>query len=113
MLPRRGLPRVVMMLWAVLQLAVPTLAVAADTAAMTASAGAHAHVESRSDASCIRVHDAECVFCQLLSAGAAPARFAIAATIAAMVTQESGFSPAMPDAAGARGASLPRAPPLG
>jgi hypothetical protein len=112
MLPQRGIPRVVMMLWAVLQLAVPTVAVVADTAATTASVGAHAHVESRSDASCIRVHDAECVFCQLLSTGAAPAGLVIAAPIAAIVTQEKGFPAAMPDAGATRGVSLPRAPPL-
>src|SRR6476646_8740750 len=70
---RRGAFRVVMMLWAVLQLAVPPLAVAADAVATAESRGAHAHVEATSDASCARVHDAECVFCQFLSAGAAPA----------------------------------------
>src|SRR6476469_1083901 len=70
---RLGAFRVVMMLWAVLQLAVPPLAVAADAAATAESRGAHAHVEATSDASCVRVHDAECVFCQFLSAGAAPA----------------------------------------
>ena len=101
-----------MMLWAVLQLAVPTIAVVADTAATTASAGAHAHVESRSDASCVRVHGAECVFCQLLSSGAAPAGFAIVAPIVAIVTQGSGFSAVMPDVGGTRGVALPRAPPL-
>ena len=56
-----------MMLWAVLQLAAPTVAATADAQATAASAEAHAHVEARSGADCIRVHDTECVFCQLLS----------------------------------------------
>lgn len=101
-----------MMLWAALQLAVPTLAVVADTAATTASAGAHAHVESKSDASCVRVHDSECVLCQFLSAGAAPAASGIAAPSALLVRQEISFAPATPDAGGTLGVSLPRAPPL-
>lgn len=101
-----------MMLWAVLQLAAPTVAVVADTAATTASAGAHAHVESKSDASCARVHGAECVFCQLLATGAAAAGHAIAVPAAALVTQENGVPAAIPDVGAPRGVSLPRAPPL-
>ena len=101
-----------MMFWAVLQLAVPTVAVLADSAATAASVGAHAHVESRSDASCVRVHDAECVFCQLLSSGAAATGLAIVAPIAAIARQENGFSPAIPDFGGTSGVSFPRAPPL-
>ena len=101
-----------MMVWAVLQLAVPTIAVVADSAATTVSAGAHAHVESRSDASCVRVHDAECVFCQFLATGAAPAGSPTGAAVAAVVRQTISFYAATPDAGETLGARLARAPPL-
>ena len=100
-----------MMVWAVLQLAAPTLAVVADAAATTASAGAHAHVEARSDGSCARVHDAECVFCQFLSTGATPAAPPIGTAMAIVVQQTIRFSATMPDADDALDISLPRAPP--
>ena len=101
-----------MMLWAVLQLAVPTIAVAADAAATSASIGAHAHVEATTGASCIRVHDAECVFCQFLSTGAAPS-----ASPVPEMPPVAQVAPAMPELAAPRRASVhgiasPRAPPV-
>lgn len=100
-----------MMCWAVLQLAVPTIAVAADAAATAASRGAHAHVEATSDASCIRVHDAECVFCQFLSAGAAPAASPVPDLVPVAQVAEAIEELAAPRRAALRGIAVPRAPP--
>ena len=101
-----------MMLLAVLQLAVPTIAVAADAAATSASIGAHGHVEATTGTSCNRVHDAECVFCQFLSTGAAPS-----ASPAADMPLLAPVTPAMgklasPCRAAVHGIASPRAPPV-
>lgn len=111
MSPRRGLLRGLVLLWAVLQLAVPTLAVAADAAATAASIGAHAHIEATTDASCIRVHDAECVFCQFLSAGAAPAASPVPDLPAIIEIAQASEELAAPRRAAMRGVAIPRAPP--
>lgn len=108
---RRGVLRVFVMIWGVLQLAVPPLAVVADAAATTASVGAHAHVEAHSGAGCARVHDAECVFCQFLSTGATTAEATTGAAMPIVMQQTIRFSPAMPDADDALDITLPRAPP--
>lgn len=100
-----------MMLWAVLQLAAPALAVAADAAATAASRGAHAHVEARGDASCVRVHDAECVFCQLLSAGAAAAASPVPDLPPVADVAQAVEELAAPRRAVLRGIAVPRAPP--
>ena len=111
MSPRRGAFRVVMMLWAVLQLAVPPLAVAADAVATAESRGAHAHVEATSDASCVRVHDAECVFCQFLSAGAAPAASPVPDLPPAVHVAQAERELTSPRRVTLRGIAVPRAPP--
>ena len=111
MSPRRGLLRGLVLLWAVLQLAVPTLAVAADAAATSASIGAHAHVEATTDKSCIRVHDAECVFCQFLSAGAAPAASPVPDLPTIIEIPQAFEELAAPRRAAMRGVAIPRAPP--
>lgn len=100
-----------MMLSAVLQLAVPPLAVAADAVATAESRGAHAHVESTSDSSCVRVHDAECVFCQLLSAGAAPAASPVPDLPPAAQVAQAERELAAPRRVALRGIAVPRAPP--
>jgi hypothetical protein len=101
-----------MMLWAVLQLAVPPLAVAADAVATAESRGAHAHVEATSDASCTRVHDAECVFCQFLSAGAAPAGSPVPDLPATVHVAQAEKELAAPRRVALRGIAGPRAPPV-
>lgn len=100
-----------MMLWAVLQLAVPTIAVAADAAATSASIGAHAHVEATTDASCIRVHDAECVFCQFLSTGAAPTANPVPEMPAVAKVAPAMAELASPRHAAVHGIASPRGPP--
>jgi hypothetical protein len=101
-----------MMLCAVLQLAVPPLAVAADAVATAESRGAHAHVESTSDASCARVHDAECVFCQFLSAGAAPVGSPVPDLPPAVQVAQAERELAAPRRVSLRGTAVPRAPPV-
>ncbi|MFL5560602.1 MAG: hypothetical protein ACJ79K_03920 [Gemmatimonadaceae bacterium] len=111
MVPRRGFFRAIVMLWAVLQLAVPTLAVSADAVATTASIGAHAHVEATTDASCIRVHDAECVFCQFLATGAAPAASPVPDVPGVVDVAQAFDELAAPHRGALRGIANPRAPP--
>ena len=100
-----------MMLWAVLQLAVPPLAVAADAVATAESRGAHAHVEATSGASCTRVHDAECVFCQFLSAGAAPAASPVPDLPTPPQVAQAAEELTTPRRVILRGVAVPRAPP--
>lgn len=60
--------RVMAMMWAVLQFALPAVATIADGALERMSVGASAaHVESSSTASCHPAHSAECALCQFLS----------------------------------------------
>ena len=59
--------------WAVLQFALPTVATFADARLERESVSAPgSHVESKSDASCHRVHPAECALCQVVSRASAP-----------------------------------------
>jgi hypothetical protein len=59
--------------WAVLQFALPTAAAFADARLERESVTARgSHAESRSDASCHRVHPTECALCQVVSRASAP-----------------------------------------
>ena len=67
----------VRMLWlvaALLQLALPGAAAWADARLDAAGAHARAHVESHTTSSCARVHPPDCALCHLLSAPRAPCR---------------------------------------
>jgi hypothetical protein len=108
---RRGFLRGLVLLWAVLQLAVPTMAVAADAAATSASVGAYAHVEATTGTSCIRVHDAECIFCQFLSTGAAPAASPVPDIPVVVAIPQAFEELAAPRRGALRGIAVPRAPP--
>ena len=111
MSPRRGLLRVVLLFWSVLQLGAPAIAASADAVAAAASVTAHAHVESRTGATCVRVHDAECVFCQFLSTGATLSRTAPAAVPVATRFAWAPTDLATPRTATLGGTAHPRAPP--
>ena len=63
-------------LWAVLQFALPTLATYADAILERESATVFAHLESRSDSSCRAVHSAACALCQVVHRAGTPARTA-------------------------------------
>ena len=61
-----------MLLWAVLQIALPVIASVADARASTMSATARAHAEDTSRRSCVPVHGVDCALCQYLSGCTAP-----------------------------------------
>ena len=100
-----------MMVWAVLQLAAPTVAATADAQATAASAEAHAHIEGRTGANCIRVHDTECVFCQFLSMGASPATSPIPDLPPIAQVAHVAAELVAPRRSAPRGIANPRAPP--
>lgn len=112
MSPRRGFVRVIMMLWAVLQLAAPGVAASADAVASAANVSVHAHVEAKTGSTCVRVHDTECVFCQFLSMGAAPVASAVPRWAAVVRIGDPTGEPETPRRAAMRGVSNPRAPPV-
>jgi len=98
--------------WAVLQLALPTAVAHADVLVERESRSQVAHVEATSDATCRPLHAAECALCQVLSQAVAPTEHAPVPAILAEVR----CPPASDSAAracGAAGQRPPaRAPPL-
>ena len=107
----RGATRAIVLLWAALQIALPAVAAVADALASRTSVHATAHAESRTERDCVRVHEADCVFCQFLSASVAPASSPvpeITVRDAERVTRLAGGAP--PQRRG--GSANPRAPPL-
>lgn len=63
--------RALMLLWAIMQIALPPIAAVADSTASAAGLSAHAHVEDRSHGTCVPVHGSDCVLCQYLNGLAA------------------------------------------
>jgi len=104
--------RVMALLWAVLQFALPGVALVADARLERASLeAAGSHVESGTSEDCPPVHRDECALCQVLSRFAQPAEAPELPAIAEVV-RPSAASPVEPQAArAAASASLPRAPP--
>ena len=104
--------RVMGLLWAVLQFALPGVALVADARFERASlAAVGSHVESGTSEDCPPVHRDECAPCQVLSRFAHPAGAAELPAIAEVV-RPSAAAPVEPQAArAAAAASLPRAPP--
>ena len=109
-----GWIRVVMLLWATLQLALPSALTLIDANLESATASAIGpHVESTSTPACQRAHGADCTFCQFLSSYIGTARAEMPAQIAAVAHVR---PPAMLTSLGASAAGrLPgsRAPPIG
>ena len=100
------------LLWAVLQFALPTVALHADVRLERESQQApDAHVESGTTAACRPVHLDECALCHVLTRSGTPTHAAILPSIAAIVRP----SPTIPIARlatlTAAAAELPRAPP--
>lgn len=104
--------RVIVVAWAALQMALPSLSSLADASLSAGSVDVTAvHVESSSSPGCRPVHGADCAFCQFLSTCFSPAK---SAAPALLVTREFIAPPAelssLPKPAGfARPSS--RAPP--
>lgn len=100
------------LLWAVLQFALPSVAMLADARLERDSLRSPgAHVESGSTKACGAVHPDECALCQVLSRTAPPGESPTPPAIAAVVRP----SPTLPIARlatrAAATAELPRAPP--
>jgi hypothetical protein len=104
--------RVLALLWAVLQFALPGVALVADARLERASLEvAGSHVESGTSEDCPPVHRDECALCQVLSRSAQPADAPELPAIAEVV-RPSAAAPAEPQSGrAAASASLPRAPP--
>jgi hypothetical protein len=100
-----------MLLWAALQLALPGVASLADAIASRDGASATVHIEDASGASCVRVHDTECVFCQFLTACASPAGSPAPEFVAAARAESLETGGLAPGLDARHGALLPRAPP--
>lgn len=104
--------RALALLWAVLQFALPAVALYADVRLDGENQQAlGAHVESGTTTSCRPVHPDECALCQVLTRTGTPAQAATLPCIAAVVRP----SPTLPIARlatrAAAAAELPRAPP--
>ena len=110
---RRGMTwRALSILWAVLQFALPAVALVADARLERASReSAGSHVEAGSSEDCPPVHRDECALCQVVSRFAQPAEPPALPAIAEVV-RPSATSPIQAQAArAAASGSLPRAPP--
>ena len=105
--------RAFVLVWAILQLALPGVAALADAVASRTSAHAVAHVEGSTERDCVRVHETDCVFCQFLSAPCAPASTGpgTPAVVAPRALVAAG-SVDRPRAPPRGGATNPRAPPI-
>jgi hypothetical protein len=109
-----GWTRIVVLLWAALQLALPPVLTVMDANLATAVAGTvGAHVESTSTPDCHRAHGADCAFCQFLSTYLGTVRAASPARIVALAQVRP--SALLPTFGASAARSLPgsRAPPLG
>ena len=109
-----GWIRVVMLLWAALQIALPPALTLMDANLASAAAGTvTSHIESTSTPACQRAHGADCAFCQFLSncvgmtRAAVPARIASAAHLRPTAIQTS------LGASADGGLPASRAPPVG
>jgi len=101
--------------WAVLQFALPMAATFADARLEGESVTARGpHAESKSDATCHRVHPTECALCQVVSRVSAPSVHGDSCPVAASVIEQVviGERPWRALAGSAR-LALARAPPLG
>ena len=102
-----------MMVWAVLQFALPTAASYADALLERAGIGARiSHVESTAATSCPAAHPSDCALCQLVHRSDTPSATACVplGDVHGVPARETLASIAV---AGARGRlALPRAPPI-
>lgn len=110
---RRNLTwRAFALLWAVLQFALPTVALHADVRLERESQQALGeHVESGSTKACRPTHPDECALCQVLSRTAPTAEATALPAIAAVVRPSATLPIARLANVAAAAAELPRAPP--
>lgn len=109
---RRNLTwRTLALLWAVLQFALPGIALVADARLERESVQAGAHVESGSTKACRPVHPDECVLCQVVSRVASPTEAPTLPAIDAVVRPSATLPVARLATRPTATAELPRAPP--
>lgn len=101
-----------MLLWAMMQIALPTVAVIADAHASADGLTAHAHVEDKSRGACVQVHGSDCVLCQYLSGLAAPGNCVRVPAEIALAIAQPARALVQPGAIALRGLPSPRAPPV-
>ena len=100
------------LLWAVLQFALPTLALHADVRLERESRQAiGAHVESGTTTACRPVHPDQCTLCQVLARTGTPTQATTLPCIAAVVRPSLALAIARLATVAATAAELPRAPP--
>jgi hypothetical protein len=100
------------LLWAVLQFALPTVALHADVRLERESREATgAHVESGTTTACRPVHPDQCALCQVLTRTGTPTQAAALPCIAAVVRPSPTLTIARLSTFAATAAELPRAPP--
>ena len=104
--------RVVWLLGAALQLALPGAAAWADARLDAAGAHATAHIESHTAKSCARIHAPDCALCHFLSAPAVTARAAALRLDVADNPSSLGTGPTAQPRPRARPHPQPRAPPV-
>jgi len=112
MSPLRGVLRAAILLWAVFQIALPTLAVVADGDASRVGDEARAHVEDASTRACIQVHDSQCVLCQYLTGCTAPKGNGLASADIALAQARAVRHVLAPRTVDTSGFPVPRGPPL-
>ncbi len=110
---RRPLTRILLSAVAIVQMAVPVLAVVADARLIIDSGGApQVHIEEHTQKSCRPVHPDDCVLCQLLTHFSAPRGSAPAVPVVAasrcVARDDAAFLPASI----ARAQQRTRAPPV-
>jgi Protein of unknown function (DUF2946). len=103
-----------MLVWAVLQFALPSAAAYAD--ALLERSSLHVlggHVEEHGTKSCVQAHPADCAICQIVNrVGPMPLAIVPVGIVVRIATPYA--SPTVAAALSSRGrAALPRAPPLG
>lgn len=98
-------------MWAVLQFALPGIAVVADARLERDSVQAGAHVESGSTKACRPVHPDECALCQAVSRIASPGQAPALPAIATVVRPSATLPVARLATRATATAELPRAPP--
>ena len=108
----RGVLRAADLLWAVFQIALPTLAVVADGDASRLGDEARAHVEDASTRACIQVHDSQCVLCQYLTGCTAPKGNGLASADIALAQARAVRHVLAPRTVDTSGFPVPRGPPL-
>lgn len=113
MLRRRRLSRLLLSAVAIMQMAVPVLAVVADAKIIVDAGGApQVHIEEHTQKSCRPVHPDDCVLCQLLTHFSAPRGSAPTVPVAPASHCAAGDNASLLPISIARAQQRTRAPPV-